>query len=262
MILHISVNFYLTWKCNLQCKHCQYKCHPNETKEMTDEQIEYALGIIRKINKSTTSRIVVIGLTGGEPMLHPRFWSLVNALYTIKQACNSFPLELHTNGTQPIDKDMITAFPFAFDTTFIGCDAYHEEAGQKINAQELSKISRAVVLRRTMIPPNISSSWVRMMGRAKENFENQISSKEPCKDCTTAKAEYTHLQLSFTPDTIKFCGEIGRDEYLPHNNEEYKIVNEITDDYMKSLIMKSLYYSIYCTGPQCLTPCIYKVVSI
>lgn len=259
MIIEIAVNFYLTWKCNLQCDHCQYACHPNESKEMTDEQIQCGLAIIKSITQFTNVKIAVIGLTGGEALLHPRFWPILDYINALKQQCqNSFRLELHTNGTQHIDDEIIKYHPHIFDTTFIGCDAYHEAQKQNIKVQSLTKISKQVMLRRSMLQTDISAAWVRMMGRAKEKFENQ-SIGEPTKHCV---AGLTSPSIDFTPDRIKFCGEIGREEYMPHNSSEYMNESDVNVDTTKELVMKATNYSIYHTGPQCLTPCIYKIARI
>jgi hypothetical protein len=261
MVLRVVLNFYLTWKCNLQCDHCQYHCHPNETKQMTDEQIQYGLNVVNTIMQSQANQIVVIGLTGGEPMLHPRFWYVAEALNSMRQRYkSSFPLELHTNGTQPISEETISQHPHIFDTAFIGCDAYHDAQKQNLKWQSLSKVARQIILRRSMIQSDINTSWVRLIGRGKEKFENQ-SQEIPSRHCMLAPTE-TQADVCFTPDCIKFCGEIGRGEYMPHNTAKYMDPDSVNETSLKILLMKALEYSIYHTGSMCSTPCMYKLARV
>ena len=256
MLLNICVNFYLTWKCNFQCKHCQYSCCPEETLEMSIEQIQYAKNILRELLTKTTSKVSVIGLSGGEPMLHSNFWKIVDDLKIIQtKGQNSFPLELHTNGSQPISQDDMNAHFKYFKTSYVACDMFHDEFRQNTKFNELSNISEQVILRRAdgRYRGECANS-IRLIGRAKENYEELSENYRQLGHFCMHRSYLNGASLCFTPDKIKFCTEIGRGEYTENNSADYYTYT------LDELIHKSIEYSLYHTGEDCKTKCFSKLV--
>jgi len=75
----LRVNPHLVWlffeitnRCNLRCRHCGSKC------EGMGEMLQPAL--VRSVLKTVPDRRTMICLTGGEPMLHPQFFDIANAV--------------------------------------------------------------------------------------------------------------------------------------------------------------------------------------
>ena len=78
--------FEITDRCNLSCRHCGSGCTA-EGRELTPEDVERTLASIR------TERPAVC-LTGGEPMLHPRFFEIAARVRD-----KGFPWGMTTNAT-------------------------------------------------------------------------------------------------------------------------------------------------------------------
>ncbi|MDR1915770.1 MAG: radical SAM protein [Synergistaceae bacterium] len=68
-----EVCWSITGKCNLRCRHC-YMGAPEQ--RYKDLETEDCLGLIRQMAAANVTRV---SLTGGEPLLRPDFWRLVDA---------------------------------------------------------------------------------------------------------------------------------------------------------------------------------------
>lgn len=76
----IRIQIYLTYECNFQCAHCYVFGGPKrKNTQISDEKLEYILEFLDELQKKDNRRII-IGLTGGEPTLHPKFSNLVEEL--------------------------------------------------------------------------------------------------------------------------------------------------------------------------------------
>lgn len=84
-----AVYWYLTYACNLQCQHC-WIGGPEEREydQLSDE------GIWKAVNSVIAAKPVVVCLSGGEPLLHPRFGDIVTNL--LRADCR---LLVETNAT-------------------------------------------------------------------------------------------------------------------------------------------------------------------
>jgi radical SAM protein with 4Fe4S-binding SPASM domain len=82
----LSANFELTFRCNLKCEFC-YNVDDPASRELTTPQI---LDTIRKLSDLG---ILYCALTGGEPMVHPDFWTIARAVKKGNMA-----LRVYTNG--------------------------------------------------------------------------------------------------------------------------------------------------------------------
>lgn len=84
-----TVWFQLTGTlCNIACRHCFITCGPNETRVPMMEAAE----VRRFLDEATALGARDYYFTGGEPMLHPEFWPLVDD--TLARG----PLTVLTNG--------------------------------------------------------------------------------------------------------------------------------------------------------------------
>jgi len=66
-ILPKNVSLEITSRCNLSCLYCYSNCSPSSGKEMS---LEDALQVLRLLR---ANGVQVVQLTGGEPLIHPRF---------------------------------------------------------------------------------------------------------------------------------------------------------------------------------------------
>ena len=83
-----SVTFEVTHKCNLSCKHC----YSNSGKKRYDE---LTMGEMRKlIDELANIGVFNIVLSGGEPLLHPRIFDIIECIRSKPMSCIVF-----TNGT-------------------------------------------------------------------------------------------------------------------------------------------------------------------
>jgi MoaA/NifB/PqqE/SkfB family radical SAM enzyme len=134
----ISINFYLTESCNLNCKMCFLKQINSEKKFIT-------LDIIKKVVQELNCLRPRYSLTGGEPFLHPEIKELITYIKS-----KGFYLSIVTNGTlienyaetivrsgidkidisidgTPEEHDSIRRTPGAFSKTLKGIQAINYE---------------------------------------------------------------------------------------------------------------------------------------
>ncbi len=71
----LSVAFYITFKCNLECMHCALNCSPNRKEEVSLKAFKK---IIEKLWKS---EVFEVGIIGGEPLVHPDIISMFKILH-------------------------------------------------------------------------------------------------------------------------------------------------------------------------------------
>ncbi len=86
----INVDFHVTYKCNLKCKHC-YAASQNtnfSNNELTLEEIK------RTFDQLDELGTFYLRITGGEPFVHPQFKEILKYAYLKK-----FAVSIVTNGT-------------------------------------------------------------------------------------------------------------------------------------------------------------------
>jgi radical SAM protein with 4Fe4S-binding SPASM domain len=88
---NVGIYWYLTFRCNLRCKHCWIGCAPTAdiSGELTDEEV------MAVADRIVTFHPGVVILTGGEPLLHRLLLPVLTKL-----AGNGIPVEIETNGTR------------------------------------------------------------------------------------------------------------------------------------------------------------------
>lgn len=67
-----SLLIAITNRCNLRCLHCGFSAGPEETDQLSFEEIKEIIDANRDIGSIT--------LTGGEPLIHPDFWDIAEYL--------------------------------------------------------------------------------------------------------------------------------------------------------------------------------------
>lgn len=89
----------LTKKCNLKCPHCYKEANEKDSKNISTQ-------LLYDLNELLGSNMLTIGLTGGEPLLHPDFESISQ---TFAQKAR---LELNSNGVliNELDLSVIKLF--------------------------------------------------------------------------------------------------------------------------------------------------------
>ena len=120
--------FEITNRCNLKCKHCGSSCTA-QGGELTVEDIERTLSGVN--NKET-----MICLTGGEPMLHPRFFEIAERLNEL-----GFTWGMTTNGTLIDEEAAFRLKKCGLSTVSVSLDGLedsHDELRQKKGAFRLA----------------------------------------------------------------------------------------------------------------------------
>ncbi len=95
----VVLNCYLTFKCNMACKHCLVK----EMRSELCEELHVTRELIRSINESP---FVVVVITGGEPLLKEYEEPLLRLIKGIKGR----GIIVDTNGITEPSKDLIESF--------------------------------------------------------------------------------------------------------------------------------------------------------
>ncbi|HLY11607.1 MAG TPA: radical SAM protein [Planctomycetota bacterium] len=88
----LNITLELTLRCNIRCTHCynfdRDQPRPSSGPELSMDEIRLLLGDLRR------SGTLFLTLTGGEAMLHPRFWEIAD-----EAASRGFALSVLSNGT-------------------------------------------------------------------------------------------------------------------------------------------------------------------
>ena len=88
----LNVTLELTLRCNIRCTHCynfdRDQPRPASGGELTMEEIRALMADLRRAGT------LFLSLTGGEAMVHPRFWDIAD-----EAASRGFALQVLSNGT-------------------------------------------------------------------------------------------------------------------------------------------------------------------
>ena len=105
----LFISWEITSKCNLQCEHCRAANNNSRSSSNNFDSSDYK----RVIEKLGESEIFTLGITGGEPFLHPYFWEIL-------EECKKYNFELivYTNGTF-IDSNVAKRMAGILDTNDI-----------------------------------------------------------------------------------------------------------------------------------------------
>lgn len=134
-----SLHIELTKKCNLKCYYCYNESapHVNET-ALSSEQIFLLL------SELSEKGLTVVEITGGEPLLHPDFFKIVDYCYNHLQL-----FSILTNGTLINEAFVEKIMPYKSKIVFsISLDSYNK-ADYEYKSQvpgSFEKVSRAIEL--------------------------------------------------------------------------------------------------------------------
>ena len=81
----------LTDRCNLSCLHCGSSCGDGRGRNLDTALL---LRTLEDVSQDFEPRTVMICLTGGEPLLHPDFFTIADRIHSL-----GFPWGITTNGT-------------------------------------------------------------------------------------------------------------------------------------------------------------------
>lgn len=138
----------LTYQCNLACRFCynpvqrhgQTRSHPLQeptSPPMTFEEIVSLLDQLREMN------VLFLTLTGGEPLVHPRFWDIAEAA-----KARGFALRIFTNGAlidDAVADRLAELRPFCLEISLHGATDATAEALNQVKGSH-TKVMRALEL--------------------------------------------------------------------------------------------------------------------
>jgi hypothetical protein len=213
---------------------------------MSEYEVDFALSFIEKYLEENKKEVGIIGITGGEPTLHPLFKYIMYKFETF-QILNRKKLyiELHTNGSIDID-DKIENKRF-ISTINIGRSIFHERhKGHLSKVKQYSQMCHKLSINNCVV--------LRDKGRAKdyigknsEFFVDMLQS-----GCIFNGIGLDVATINFGVDRIRFCGENSHNFECEDNFVKYdeKYLNNT-----KKLIDKAKYFRYFCTQENCKCPC-------
>ena len=83
----MELDLHITNRCNLRCRHCVYKSGDLEMPDFPYAALKWLANYLQKLG------IKEIHITGGEPLLHPDLFSIIQFL-----SVNGFTVKMQSNG--------------------------------------------------------------------------------------------------------------------------------------------------------------------
>jgi len=141
----LNMSLELTLRCNIRCTHC-YNFDRDLPRPTPAPELSYPeiLGLLDDFRREGT---LYLSLTGGEAMVHPRFWDILdeaaarrfvitvlsNGTLLTPEACDRFApyvalagLSLSVYGARPETHDAVTRVPGSFERTWSGARRLRE----------------------------------------------------------------------------------------------------------------------------------------
>ncbi len=168
------MNLMITGKCNLNCLHC-FNAKDNAP---LNSELKYE-EIVRLLDEAKNIGVHAFTITGGEPLVHPRFLDIIKSIYKR----DMYVFELNTNGVLITPKIL--------------------EEFKKIGCFPLIKISFDGIG---------YHNWMRQNPKAEEKT---ISAIKLCVENgfrVKAQTQVNKKNISVMLDTAKFLNELGVDE--------------------------------------------------
>jgi hypothetical protein len=261
--MNLNFNIYYTWQCNFRCAHCLHSCDMSG-KHMSKEVFKRAYDFLKWAVNNPSLDVRVVGITGGEPTLHPDFWvDMMPMIREIKTDRKDIPFELHTNGSIPIPKEQLEEkHSKIFNTIFIGRDIFHDKF-KKTNELALDDycfIGKTVNLTKNAYYVgnfNKIFSFIRRKGRADEIIP-KIKTPNKLICSSHENLGYRSLGVDFTPDYIIFCGEHPTKTTIPDGKIALSYDSNPTNE---EIVQKAFTYNQLYSGRRCLNPCINDLVT-
>lgn len=101
-----DLDFVITEYCSLKCEYCSHGIPLCKNPRHFDPDT-----IVDDLDKLLGStRIAIIGIMGGEPLLHPRFAEILHKISKMKNIKNAGCFRIVTNATIPVSDEILRAF--------------------------------------------------------------------------------------------------------------------------------------------------------
>jgi SynChlorMet cassette radical SAM/SPASM protein ScmF len=147
-----SLYMYISGSCNLACRHCWIEPdYQADNKNGKFLKLEF---LIKAIKEAKPLGLQSVKLTGGEPLLHPRFCEIVEHLDR-----EGVPITIETNGTL-IDKDMAEFLKSKSSIRFIsvsldGANAKTHDELRGISGSFIKALAGIILLKKSTFSPQI-----------------------------------------------------------------------------------------------------------
>jgi uncharacterized protein len=115
-----NIYIHITYKCNLSCPHCYAEAGIKRAEIMSVKDI---IDIVISSSKAGFKKIII---TGGEPLVHPDIWDIVEALKEKRESRKSSILVLRTNFTPEMNEKEIDKLNECFNHIVISVDGDKE----------------------------------------------------------------------------------------------------------------------------------------
>jgi hypothetical protein len=230
---------------------------------MSLDNLDRVFSFLGWVSTNPALTLSILGITGGEPTLHPEFWNvLMPRLKNFNENRNpKIPIELHTNGSIPVSKNMfIPMYNKFFSNIYVGRDIFHDKF-KKLNELCLSDyefFTPILNVRKneyiTMDGNNMGSA-IRWKGRAQNISSTNLSSTHGClstRECQGYMGRtYSSLNVAFTPTHITFCGELPAKSPIDGKG----IIGYDPNLTNEEIIQKAFLYNQLYSGVRCLNQC-------
>jgi len=264
--MKISANFYLTWQCNFRCAHCIHDAGPYG-KHMTKEEIDFGMKFIEWL-QTQNSMPAVIGLTGGEPTLHPQLWTdVLPHIERLKDQYKGLNIELHTNASRPIPLEKRFKYSKFFNTIYVGHDMFHREF-RKLNElfiDDYTDLGVNVIIRNNKWllkgdNTQLFGALVRTKGRGlntikSDKYYEVHTANTPRQECSWHQNECTIV--NFTPGLINHCGEKS---HPLEDGSDKSDFSSYTDSF-HTILRNAVEYQFTKCGKNCSQKCLVSFVA-
>jgi AdoMet-dependent heme synthase len=176
----LNVSLELTLRCNIRCTHC-YNFDRDQPRAAAGEELsmEEIVALLDDLRRAGT---LFLQLTGGEAMVHPRFWDIAdaaaargfavtvlsNGTLLTEAACdrlaayaNLWGVSLSVYGATAATHDAITRVPGSYERTMAG-------------ARRLAERGARVGLKFVLMKGNASETGAMIAGAEAEGFEYSV----------------------------------------------------------------------------------------
>ncbi len=163
---------HITTRCPNACLHCYAEAGPAREGEMA---IETVLAVVSEATRLGSN----VTITGGEPLAHSQFWSLVEALTPLRQGAARPDIFLSTSLSSPRSRDELERLEAAFTTIGVSLDGDESTHDRRRgpgsyrrtleNLEQLTRLGARVKLGHTM------QEWATSEGQRARRHVEQVA---------------------------------------------------------------------------------------